>query len=84
MHVYRVTHRREKFLMVLQLLGLIHFHKRGKIKTPGGGKKKLKPVQRDKETSRDLHENITPKDKGKIHEISYRDTNDIKNHQSGK
>lgn len=39
--------------MVLQLLGLIYLHKREKKggKKAPGGEKKLKSVQRDKETS---------------------------------
>lgn len=57
MHVCRVTHRHEIFLMVLQLLGLIYLHKREK-KTHQEERVEKKLCRETKETSRDLYENI--------------------------
>lgn len=81
MHVCRVTHRQEIFLMVLQLLGLIYLHKRGKNR--GRVEEKTCAV-RQRNLQGFVRKHLATRQRENTSEMIKSDTNDIKNHQSRK
>lgn len=88
MHVCRVTHRHEIFLMVSPLLGWIYLHKREKTKnTPGGKGRKETQTCAERQTNLKgfVWKHLGPKRwRENTSSIIKIDTNDINEHQSRK